>query len=471
MSSDVILRMTGKQKRALREHLFPTDGREAVALALCGRRTATDRHCLSVSRVELVPYEQCERRDDGIRWPTERLATLLAEAARRGMAVVKFHSHPGGFDQFSACDNASDQEFFEAANVWCEDSLPHGSVVMLPCGRMFGRTQRDRGAFIPLELISVAGDEVEFWFEQEADFLPDYTDRHAQVLGESTVSTLRRLRAAVIGCSGTGSPNVEQLFRLGVGELVLVDPDTVGAENLNRILNSWNSDGRKRHFKVDVLCRAVQAADLGTDVTTIPHDLLDPKVVEQVALCDVIFGCVDSVFARHVLNKLASTYCIPYVDIGVGLKADGKGGISHISGAIHYLQPDGSSLLSRGAFTLAAIQADALRRSDSHEHAKRAASGYIEGAEVARPAVISVNMVFAGLGVLEFLNRLHPMRDEPNGQFAMQRISLSHNLEDVRDDGERCLIVSRHIGQGDMRPLLGMPELSPRSELDHDYVA
>lgn len=471
MRSDVILRMTGKQKRTLGMHLLPADGREAVALALCGRRTATDRHCLSIARLELVPHDECERREDGIRWPTARLATLLAEAARRGMAVVKFHSHPGGFDEFSACDDASDREFFEAATVWCEDSLPHGSVVMLPCGRMFGRTQGDRGCFIPLELISVAGDEVEYWFGQDADILPEYTDRHAQVLGESTVSTLRRLRAAVIGCSGTGSPTVEQLFRLGVGELVLVDPDTIGAENLNRILNSWNSDGRRRHFKVDVLRRAVQMADLGTDVITVPHDLLDAKVVEQVALCDVIFGCVDSVFARHVLNKLASTYCIPYVDIGVGLKADGNGGISHISGAINYLQPDGSSLLSRGAYTLAAVQSDALRRSDPNEHARRAASGYIEGADVARPAVISVNMVFAGLGVLEFLNRLHPMRDEPNGQFALQRISLSHNLKDVRDDGERCAIVSRYVGHGDMRPLLGMPELSPHSEPDHERVA
>lgn len=471
MSADVILRMTGKQKRTLSGHLFPADGREAVALALCGRRAATDRHCLSVSRIELIPHEECDRREDSIRWPTGRLAPLLGEAARCGMAVVKFHSHPGGYDQFSACDNSSDREFFAAAEGWCEGSMPHGSVVMLPSGKMFGRTQGDSGSFAPIEVISVAGDNVEYWFGQKAEFLPDFTDRHAQVLGDSTVLTLRRLRAAVIGCSGTGSPTVEQLFRLGIGELVLVDPDRVGVENLNRILSTWSSDAQQQRFKVDVMQRAIHAAGVGTDVIALPHDLLRPEVVEHVALCDVIFGCVDSVFARHVLNKLASTYCIPYVDIGVGLKADGMGGISHISGAIHYLQPDGSSLLSRGAFTLSDIQADALRRSDPSEHAERAAAGYIEGAEVARPAVISVNMVFAGLGVLEFLNRVHPLRDEPNEHFALQRVSLSHNLNDVREDGERCPIVSRNLGQGDMRPLLGMPELSAQSEREHENVA
>ncbi len=471
MSEDVILRMTGKQKDTLFAHLFPADGREAVVLALCGRRGATDRHCLSVCRVVLIPHAECDRREDSICWPTDLLAPLLEEAACRGMAVVKIHSHPGGYDQFSSYDDVSDEEFFRAAESWCESSLPHGSVVVLPCGRMFGRTQREGNGFMPLAMISVAGESVEYWFGQESDFVPEFTDRHAQVLGDATVMTLRRLRAAVIGCSGTGSPTVEQLYRLGIGELVLVDPDAIGVENLNRILNSWDSDARQQRPKVEVLERAIHRAGLGTDVIPLARDLLEPHVVEQVALCDVIFGCVDSVFARHVLNKLASTYCIPYFDVGVGLKADGQGGISHISGAINYLQPDGSSLLSRGAYTLTAVQADALQRTDLAEHSKRATAGYIAGADVARPAVISVNMVFSGLAVLEFLNRLHSMREEPNGLFAMQRISLSHNLKDVREDGERCLVVSRNLGLGDMRPLLGMPELSTRAEKEHESLA
>ena len=43
---------------------------------------------------------------------------------------------------------------------------------------------------------------------------------------------------AVVGCSGTGSPVIEQLARLGVGRLVLVDPDRVEEKNLNRIVNA-----------------------------------------------------------------------------------------------------------------------------------------------------------------------------------------------------------------------------------------
>ncbi len=467
MSVDVILRMTGSQKAALYQHLFPDDGREAVALALCGRRDGPDRHCLSVCKIELIPYEECDRRADSITWPTGRLFVLFQEAARRGMAVVKLHSHPGGYDQFSVFDDASDKEFFEAAVSWTENPLPHASVIALPCGRMFGRCQSPSGQFQPLELVSIAGDSIEYWFDQPSEFVPEFADRHAQVLGNTTITIMRRLRAVVVGCSGTGSPTVEQFYRLGIGELVLVDPDHVGIENLNRIVNSREADVLRKRPKVHVLERAIHATGLGTTVIALPFDLTDPAVIRQVATCDVIFGCVDSVFARHVLNKLASTYCIPYFDIGVGLKADGNGGISHVSGAINYLQPDGSSLLSRGAFSLDDVQADALRRANPDEYADRVASGYIAGADVARPAVITVNMIFSGLGVFEFLNRLHQMRDDPNAGFAMQRISLSHSFSDVYGDGPRCMVVSRYLGQGDLQPLLGMPELSEAAEVEH----
>jgi hypothetical protein len=37
------LSLTGKDHARLRAHLFPGDGLEAVAVALCGRRTADDR--------------------------------------------------------------------------------------------------------------------------------------------------------------------------------------------------------------------------------------------------------------------------------------------------------------------------------------------------------------------------------------------------------------------------------------------
>ena len=53
----------------------------------------------------------------------------------------------------------------------------------------------------------------------------------------------------------------------------------------------------------------------------------------------VVFGCTDGAEARHILSRLATFYSMPCIDVGVRRDTDGHGGISGISGAVHYLQP------------------------------------------------------------------------------------------------------------------------------------
>ena len=75
----------------------------------------------------------------------------------------------------------------------------------------------------------VVGDDVQIDFDDSGIVraLEAFTDRHARAFGEATTRLLRRLTVAVVGVSGTGSPLVEMLFRLGVGRLLLVEPDYV----------------------------------------------------------------------------------------------------------------------------------------------------------------------------------------------------------------------------------------------------
>ena len=78
---------------------------------------------------------------------------------------------------------------------------------------------------------------------------------------------------AVVGCSGTGSPLIEQLARLGVGRIVIVDPDHVETKNLNRIVNSTREDAYLRRPKVEVLARAIAAMGFDTELEIIEADL------------------------------------------------------------------------------------------------------------------------------------------------------------------------------------------------------
>ena len=273
-------------------------------------------------------------------------------------------------------------------------------------------------------------------------------------------SFLNRLSIAVVGCSGTGSLVVEQLARSGVGRLVLVDPDRVEKKNLNRILNTF-ADSSLGRSKVEVVAEAVHRMGFGTVVESISRNLITSEAVRRVAECDVVFGCMDGAEGRYFLNKLASFYSLPYIDVGVRLDADGHGGISQICGTVHYLRPGGSSLLSRGAITMEAVKAEGLRRTNPDAYESQVKAKYIIGVQEDRPAVMSVNMHYASLALIELLARLHSFRVEGNAPFAQIGSSLTDpRFEPIKSDGDPCPVFSKHVGRGDSNPLLDSPYLS-----------
>jgi hypothetical protein len=452
------LRISGIHHEELRRHLFPGDGREAIAFALCGRLRQSDSGALTVHRIFPVPYTLCTRASNRITWPSEFLVPLLEEARRRHMGILKIHSHPSYYEQFSSLDNESDRDTFGSVLNWLDTDEPHGSAVMLPDGRIFGRAIGAQ-AWHPFAGVTVVGDELLYWRPQ-----PDSTanraafERQEQLFGAGTMERLRGLRVGVVGCSGTGSVVVELLARLGVGTLVLVDDDRIEDRNLNRILNSKRSD--EGLAKVEVLAEAVRAMGLGAEVVPIPSNLFSSEAIRAVAPCDAVFGCMDKAEGRHLLNRLATFYLVPYFDLGVHLAADGRGGIDEASGVVHYVQPGGSSLLSRKAYTLARVRAENLHRTNPAAYAEQRASGYIEGVDEGRPAVVSVNAFIASLAVNEFLARLHPFRSCSNREGAVTRVNYMEVLVVREEEGDLCSLLARHVGRGDVDPLLDLPSLS-----------
>ena len=179
------------------------------------------------------------------------------------------------------------------------------------------------------------------------------------------------------------------------------------------------------------------------------------------AACDIAFGCVDSLEGRDVLNRLCAYYGLAYFDLGVGLVADGAGGVERVAGAVHYLQPDGSSLLSRGVYTADALSAELMRRYAPDDYARLREEKYIRGAaEGETPAVISVNALVASLAVNELLARLHPYRLDPNAEFARWQVGLEGGLFAHAPAGPPCPHLASKAGRGDVDPPLDLPYLS-----------
>lgn len=458
----ITLTMTEDQHRGLHEHLFPDDGLEAVALILCGQRRGQRRR-LSVSEIVYVPHERCERAVDRVTWRTDFLPAILEEAERKGLAVLKIHGHRT-LRAFSDLDDASDGRLFPSLYGWLGDEHVIGSMIFMEDGELLARHWSPEHGFRPMDRVMVVGDDIKIWNANEHDAaIPAFGERVAQSFGKGTFNVLRKLKIGVVGVSGTGSPVIEMLARNCVGKLVLVDPDVIEQRNLNRILNATMADADAGTPKVEAVRRAIAAMGLGTDVKTYCQTLFDRDVVEALADCDVLFGCMDSVDGRHLLNRLAAFYAIPYFDLGVRLDADGDGGVDQVCGSVHYIKPGGSSLLSRRVYTSEQLRAAGLRRTDPDAYRDLLAEGYIKGVAEDRPAVIQLNMLIASFAVNELLARLHPYRLDPNAEFAVRRVSLSHGIFESANDGRPCAALSKHVGRGDVEPLLEWPELSRRA--------
>ncbi len=455
------LAMTAAQHTRLRHHLFPGDGLEAAAIALCGRARSDSAERLVVHRVERVPYGECERQRDLIRWKTDIMVPLLTEAARRGLAVLKMHSHPSGYPRFSDQDDRADRELFASVYGWFDHELLHASAVMMPDGRIIARFITPEGNFVPIRLVSSIGDDIALWFADEGPFMiPETARRNVQAFGKGTYRILRTLRIAVVGASGTGSLVIEQLVRSHAGYLNIVDPDKVEHRNLNRIPHATTKDADQAVAKVQCLAEAARRIGFELEIVPIVGSLHDPKVIRQISTCDLVFGCMDTIDGRALLNRLATFYLLPYFDVGVRLDSDRKGGIDQICGMVHYFQPGRSSFFTRGVFTPADVSAAALKRSDPDEYKRRLKQKYIKGVEEDRPAVMPVNMTFAGLVVMEFFARIHPYRVDDNADYAWTRFSLSHGIYEHGSEVKDCPSLVRYVGRGDTVPLLEMPDLT-----------
>jgi molybdopterin/thiamine biosynthesis adenylyltransferase len=211
-----------------------------------------------------------------------------------------------------------------------------------------------------------------------------------------------------------------------------------------------------------VLAEAIGHVGLATEVVPMAKDLATPEVIRAVAECDLVFGGMDSVAGRDLLNRLATFYTLPYIDLGVQLTALPAGGVDQITGAVHYLQPGKSSLKSRGVYDSEDVRSELMKRDDPVEYEKQLLQKYIRGVQENRPAVISVNTMVASMAVNELLARIHRYRYGENDEYAALRYAVHEPqvFRETESDLKVCSVLPKEVGRGDVTPLLDRPELS-----------
>ncbi|MBQ4565038.1 MAG: tRNA threonylcarbamoyladenosine dehydratase, partial [Oscillospiraceae bacterium] len=146
--------------------------------------------------------------------------------------------------------------------------------------------------------------------------------RQQMLLGEEAMEKLRRAHVIVFGIGGVGSYVAEGLARGGVGQLTLVDNDTVGVTNINRQLCALHST--LGQYKSDVMAKRILDIDPDCKVRSLPllyNEASKAQFFDRDY--DYIVDAIDLVSCKLSLIMTARERNIPIISaMGTGNKLD-----------------------------------------------------------------------------------------------------------------------------------------------------
>ena len=154
--------------------------------------------------------------------------------------------------------------------------------------------------------------------------MEQWQERTSILLGEQVLDSLAAKKVMVVGLGGVGAYAAEMLCRAGVGNMVLIDSDTVGETNLNRQLIALNSTLGK--LKSEVLAQRLLDINPKVKLTIISEYVEEeniPRIFETAGNLDYVVDAIDTLAPKISLIKHCVQNGIPHVTaMGAGAKLD-----------------------------------------------------------------------------------------------------------------------------------------------------
>ena len=140
--------------------------------------------------------------------------------------------------------------------------------------------------------------------------------RNKELIGAHEQALLREKTLAVVGLGGLGGHIAEQLARLGVGHLILIDADSVEASNLNRQL--FATEQTLGLPKTQAATIRLAQVDATVKLTTHQTRLTPQNGKELLRGADIVFDAVDNIHSRLALEELCDGLQVPLVHGSIG---------------------------------------------------------------------------------------------------------------------------------------------------------
>lgn len=125
---------------------------------------------------------------------------------------------------------------------------------------------------------------------------------------------VKKARVIVIGSGALGNEVLKNLALFGVGNIYVVDFDTIEYTNLTRSILFREEDADKGYFKADVAARRVREINKSVNIHPIVGRLDSDVGLGLYRNVDVVVGCLDSRLARIQLNRQCIRADVPWID-------------------------------------------------------------------------------------------------------------------------------------------------------------
>jgi len=151
----------------------------------------------------------------------------------------------------------------------------------------------------------------------------EWLQRTELLVKEEGIERLQSANILIVGLGGVGSFAAEFLVRSGIGNLTIVDGDTVDITNINRQLPALNSTIGKN--KTDVVAERILDINPEINLKKI-NEFLEPERMEEILTqekFDYVLDCIDSLSPKLALIISCKRKKIKLVSaMGAGGKTD-----------------------------------------------------------------------------------------------------------------------------------------------------
>lgn len=338
---------------------------------------------------------------------SEGYVPALGAAEMDGAIPIWFHTHPGqdGVPLPSTHDRQVDREISDLFQMRSGSGY-YATLIVSPRGTDFafsGEITPENGETISIDRVWIVGERWRLLYNFQADASPPASlfDRNVRAFGSAIQTVLSDLRVGIVGAGGTGSAVAEQLVRLGVRHLLLVDNDFLSESNVTRVYGSTPRDvGRP---KVEVLRDHLMAIAPSLDCTVERGMITMIGIAKALSGRDLVFGCTDDNAGRLILSRLSTYFLTPVIDLGVLLSSDSLGVLTGIDGRVTTLVPGAGCLVCRDRVDMARAAAE---MKTPEERRRLADEGYAPALGQVEPAVVAFTTAVAAAAVNELLDRL-----------------------------------------------------------------